>query len=78
MPCIIVEGGFELIDAAEIGQGSAGPGVGLADTGDRLREVAVRIAGLIGGNQEDDYKQEGRQPPPRVFGTNRVTFTSPP
>ena len=64
MPGILVEGAFELIDAAEIGEGGAGSGVRLAEAGDGLRDIAVGIAGLIGGNQEDDYQQDGGQPAP--------------
>jgi hypothetical protein len=46
MPGVPVEGAFELIDAAEIGEGGARSGVGLVEAGDGLREIAVGIAGV--------------------------------
>ncbi len=51
MPGVLVERAFELIDAAEIGEGGAGCGVGLVEAGDGLREIAVGIARLSGSKR---------------------------
>src|SRR5712691_6071908 len=62
MPRVLVEGRLELIDACDIREGSARTRAGLADSGDRLRQIAVRICDLNRGNDQEHTQAGGGHP----------------
>ncbi len=62
MACVLVEGRLELIDACDVREGSARTLADLADSGDRLRQIAVRICDLNRGNDQDQNQAGGGHP----------------
>lgn len=62
MARVLVEGRLELIDACDIREGSARTRADLADSGDRLRQIAVRICDLNRGNDQEHNQAGGGHP----------------
>lgn len=62
MACVLVEGRLELIDAFDIGEGSARARADLAKPRDRLRQVAVRINDLDSRNAQEHNQAGGGHP----------------